>query len=91
MVLSYLKKVDHHCSSWMRVRRSASHDSGQVNRPLGSTDISANLKAKVSKAVAQKALVALAEKGQLTRKDYGQRSPFHLTRRHLPLTVSLRL
>lgn len=34
-------------------------------------DISANLKNVVSKSAAQKALLTLAEKGSLTKKDYG--------------------
>lgn len=40
-------------------------------RPLPA-DISANLKQAVSKAIAQKALLSLADKGLLTKKDYGQ-------------------
>lgn len=44
-----------------------------MNRPYGAVDVSANLKGAVSKAAAQKILVALAEKGELVQKTYGMR------------------
>lgn len=62
---------------WRSKATGISDICAQVNRPLGSTDISANLKNKVSKAIAQKALVTLAEKGKLTRKDYGSSQMLH--------------
>ena len=54
-------------------------------------DISANLKQAVSKAIAQKALLSLADKGLLTKKDYGK-SPsssalFRFTYAHQPLSL----
>ncbi|BEJ07117.1 hypothetical protein CcaverHIS641_0403860 [Cutaneotrichosporon cavernicola] len=47
-----------------------------VNRPYASTDVSANLKNRVTKTEAQKALNALAEKGSLTLKPYGKQTIF---------------
>ncbi|KAG7562917.1 hypothetical protein FFLO_01607 [Filobasidium floriforme] len=46
----------------------------QVNRPYAATDISANLKNKVTKTNAQKVLGSLADKGLLTCKTYGKQS-----------------
>lgn len=43
-----------------------------MNRPFGAVDVAANLKGAVAKAATQKILVALAEKGELTQKLYGQ-------------------
>jgi 26S proteasome regulatory subunit (ATPase 3-interacting protein) len=42
-----------------------------MNRPFGAVDVAANLKGAVPKATTQKILVALAEKGELTQKAYG--------------------
>ncbi|KAM0746531.1 TBPIP-domain-containing protein [Meredithblackwellia eburnea MCA 4105] len=42
------------------------------NRPYGATDISANLKNKVSKAQAAKSLAALHERGEIMGKAYGK-------------------
>ncbi|KAK4688016.1 26S proteasome regulatory subunit, ATPase 3, interacting protein, partial [Tremellales sp. Uapishka_1] len=47
-----------------------------VNRPYASTDVSANLKGKVAKPLAQKILVTLTEKGSLTQKTYGKQTIF---------------
>lgn len=43
-----------------------------MNRPYGAVDVSANLKGAVPKTSVQKILVALAEKGDLTQKAYGE-------------------
>jgi 26S proteasome regulatory subunit (ATPase 3-interacting protein) len=43
-----------------------------MNRPYGAVDVAANLKGAVPKATAQKILIALAEKGELVQKTYGQ-------------------
>ncbi|QRV74995.1 hypothetical protein RhiJN_03010 [Ceratobasidium sp. AG-Ba] len=48
----------------------------KVNRPYGSSDISANLGNTVSKPVAQKILLALAERGAITQKTYGKATYF---------------
>ncbi|WOO86047.1 homologous-pairing protein 2 [Vanrija pseudolonga] len=56
-----------------------------VNRPYASTDVSTNLKNKVTKPEAQKALIALAEKGQLTMKLYGKQSIFVYNQSQLPV------
>lgn len=42
-----------------------------MNRPYGAVDVAANLKGAVPKAATQKILVALAEKGELVQKVYG--------------------
>ncbi|KAI5450495.1 hypothetical protein NCC49_002952 [Naganishia albida] len=47
-----------------------------VNRPYASTDVSANLKNKVTKANTQKVLQTLADKGSLTLKTYGKQTIF---------------
>ncbi|GAA5884773.1 hypothetical protein JCM6882_005387 [Rhodosporidiobolus microsporus] len=44
----------------------------EQNRPYGATDISANLKGRVSKPQAQKALAALLEKGEIMGKTFGK-------------------
>ncbi|TXT04399.1 hypothetical protein VHUM_04166 [Vanrija humicola] len=56
-----------------------------VNRPYASTDVSTNLKNKVTKPEAQKALVALADKGLLTMKPYGKQSIFVYNQSQLPV------
>jgi hypothetical protein len=43
-----------------------------MNRPFGAVDVAANLKGAVPKTATQKILVALAEKGELTQKLYGE-------------------
>jgi hypothetical protein len=43
-----------------------------MNRQYGAVDISANLKGTVPKAATQKILLALADKGELVQKVYGQ-------------------
>jgi 26S proteasome regulatory subunit (ATPase 3-interacting protein) len=43
-----------------------------MNRPFGAVDVAANLKGTVPKTATQKILVALAEKGELTQKIYGE-------------------
>ncbi|TFL04606.1 TBPIP-domain-containing protein [Pterulicium gracile] len=48
----------------------------KMNRPFGAVDVSANLKGAVTKITAQKALIALAEKGKLTQKIYGKTTFF---------------
>lgn len=53
-----------------------------MNRPFGAVDVSANLKGAVTKITAQKALIALAEKGKLTQKIYG--APIFSTSRIYP-------
>ncbi|KAH7903182.1 TBPIP-domain-containing protein [Hygrophoropsis aurantiaca] len=45
-----------------------------MNRPYGAVDVSANLKGAVPKAATPKILVALAEKGALVQKVYGELS-----------------
>ncbi|GHJ89156.1 hypothetical protein NliqN6_5558 [Naganishia liquefaciens] len=54
-----------------------------VNRPYASTDVSANLKNKVTKANAQKVLQSLADKGSLTMKMYGKQSIFVYNQEYL--------
>ncbi|KAG9102442.1 hypothetical protein FS749_000033 [Ceratobasidium sp. UAMH 11750] len=50
----------------------------KANRPYGSSDISANLGNAVSKPATQKILLALAERGAITQKTYGEPSaPLH--------------
>jgi 26S proteasome regulatory subunit (ATPase 3-interacting protein) len=44
----------------------------QMNRPYGAVDVSANLKGAIPKTATQKILAALAEKGELVQKVYGQ-------------------
>lgn len=44
-----------------------------MNRPFGAVDVSSNLKGAVPKTATQKVLLALAEKGEITQKTYGQR------------------
>ncbi|BGP23387.1 tat binding protein 1-interacting protein [Rhodotorula toruloides] len=44
----------------------------EQNRPYGATDISANLKNRVSKLQAQKALASLFEKGEIGAKTFGK-------------------
>ncbi|CAK9787011.1 TBPIP-domain-containing protein [Cutaneotrichosporon oleaginosum] len=56
-----------------------------VNRPYASTDVSANLKNRVTKTEAQKALNALAEKGHLTLKPYGKQTIFVFNQSQLPV------
>jgi 26S proteasome regulatory subunit (ATPase 3-interacting protein) len=51
-----------------------------MNRPYGAVDVSANLKGAVPKTAAQKILVALAEKGELTQKAYGEYSRLRIRR-----------
>ncbi|KAB5593978.1 Tat-binding protein 1(TBP-1)-interacting protein [Ceratobasidium theobromae] len=48
----------------------------KTNRPYGSSDISANMRNTVSKAAAQKILVALADKQLVTQKTYGKATYF---------------
>ncbi|KAH9970616.1 TBPIP-domain-containing protein [Lactifluus volemus] len=48
----------------------------RINRPYGAVDISANLKGAVPKTAAQKILLALAEKGEVTQKTYGKATFF---------------
>ena len=48
----------------------------QMNRPFAATDVSANLHGSVSKPLAQKALLALAQKDRLIKKDYGKQTIF---------------
>lgn len=43
-----------------------------MNRPYGAVDVAANLKGAVPKTATQKILVALAEKGELVQKVYGE-------------------
>jgi Tat binding protein 1(TBP-1)-interacting protein (TBPIP). len=43
-----------------------------MNRPYGAVDVSANLKGAVPKAATQKILLALADKGELVQKVYGE-------------------
>jgi 26S proteasome regulatory subunit, ATPase 3, interacting protein len=43
----------------------------QQNRPFAATDVHLNLKGAVTKTAAQKALLALADKGKLLKKEYG--------------------
>jgi 26S proteasome regulatory subunit (ATPase 3-interacting protein) len=43
-----------------------------MNRPYGAVDVAANLKGAVPKSAVQKIMVALAEKGELTQKIYGE-------------------
>jgi len=43
-----------------------------MNRPYGAVDVAANLKGSVPKTAVQKILVALAEKGELVQKVYGE-------------------
>lgn len=43
-----------------------------MNRPFGAVDVSANLKGAVPKTATQKILVALAEKGEVVQKTYGE-------------------
>ena len=43
-----------------------------MNRPYGAVDVAANLKGAVPKTAVQKIMVALAEKGELTQKIYGE-------------------
>jgi hypothetical protein len=50
-----------------------------MNRPFGAVDVAANLKGAVPKTATQKILVALAEKGELTQKLYGE---LYLSLRH---------
>jgi 26S proteasome regulatory subunit, ATPase 3, interacting protein len=47
-----------------------------MNRPFGAVDVAANLKGAVPKTATQKILVALAEKGELTQKLYGESGLF---------------
>ena len=47
-----------------------------MNRPFGAVDVAANLKGAVPKATTQKILVALAEKGEIVQKTYGENSAF---------------
>ncbi|GMK58730.1 hypothetical protein CspeluHIS016_0601720 [Cutaneotrichosporon spelunceum] len=56
-----------------------------VNRPYASTDVSANLKNRVTKTEAQKALNSLAEKGFLTVKSYGKQTIFVYNQSQLPV------
>lgn len=44
----------------------------QMNRPFGAVDVSSNLKGAVPKTATQKILLALAEKGDVTQKLYGE-------------------
>jgi hypothetical protein len=44
-----------------------------MNRPYGAVDVAANLKGAVPKTATQKILVALAEKGELVMKTYGNK------------------
>jgi len=44
----------------------------QMNRPYGAVDVAANLKGAVPKSAVQKIMLALAEKGELTQKIYGE-------------------
>jgi hypothetical protein len=48
-----------------------------MNRPYGAVDVAANLKGAVPKAATQKILVALAEKGELVQKVYGDHCRGH--------------
>ncbi|KDQ14884.1 hypothetical protein BOTBODRAFT_109484 [Botryobasidium botryosum FD-172 SS1] len=48
----------------------------ECNRPYGSSDISANLKNAVPKTAAQKILMTLAAKGEITQKTYGKMTFF---------------
>jgi 26S proteasome regulatory subunit (ATPase 3-interacting protein) len=43
-----------------------------MNRPYGAVDVAANLKGAVPKTAVQKIMVALAEKGELVQKIYGE-------------------
>lgn len=43
-----------------------------MNRPFGAVDVSANLKGSVPKTATQKILLALADKGEVTQKVYGE-------------------
>lgn len=45
-----------------------------MNRPFGAVDVSANLKGSVPKTATQKILLALADKGEVTQKVYGEPS-----------------
>lgn len=58
-----------------------------MNRPFGAVDVSSNLKGAVPKTATQKVLLALAEKGEVTQKTYGQcsLSPRVSRRTHLSL------
>lgn len=47
-----------------------------MNRPFAATDVSANLHGSVSKPLAQKALLSLAQKEKLVKKDYGKQTIF---------------
>ncbi|KZP00542.1 TBPIP-domain-containing protein [Calocera viscosa TUFC12733] len=48
----------------------------KVNRPYGSSDISANLKNAVSKLAAQKILQQMADDGKITQKTFGKATIF---------------
>ncbi|KZT53273.1 TBPIP-domain-containing protein [Calocera cornea HHB12733] len=48
----------------------------KVNRPYGSSDISANMKNAVSKLAAQKVLQQMADEGKITQKTYGKATIF---------------
>ncbi len=54
----------------------------QQNRPHAATDVALNLKGAVTKAAAQKALVALAEQGSLIKKEYGEIRRQHIACKH---------
>lgn len=47
-----------------------------MNRPFGAVDVSANLKGSVPKTATQKILLALADKGEVTQKVYGESLAF---------------
>lgn len=53
----------------------------QMNRPFGAVDVSANLKGAVPKTATQKILLALAEKGEVTQKVYGECLCLYLSQR----------
>ena len=67
-MLEYVKRVS---SLYLDTPRNP-HSQMQMNRPYGAVDVAANLKGAVPKTATQKILVALAEKGELVQKIYGE-------------------
>jgi hypothetical protein len=58
------------------VDQSSAHLTNAYHTASSKADVSANLKGAVTKPACQKALSALAEKGNLTMKMYGKQSVF---------------
>ncbi|CAG8484879.1 11329_t:CDS:2 [Paraglomus occultum] len=58
------------------------------NRPYSATDIVNNLHGAITKTVAQKALNALAEKGEVTHKPYGKQSVYVINQNQFELPSS---